>query len=110
MWGHGDPILRRRRSVTLSRDFFHRKPIAETMSDLEGESGGATLRRVLGPLDLLFVGVGVIVGGGIFVVTGNAAAQFAGPAIVASFLLAGVGCALLGMCYAELAAMIPAAG
>jgi APA family basic amino acid/polyamine antiporter len=64
----------------------------------------------LGPLDLVLVGVGVIVGGGIFVVTGNAAAQFAGPAIVLSFLIAGLGCALIGMCYAELAAMIPAAG
>ncbi len=65
---------------------------------------------MLGPLDLVLVGIGVIVGGGIFVVTGNAAAQFAGPAIVLSFLLAGFGCALTGMCYAELAAMIPAAG
>ena len=88
----------------------HRKPIAEAIGELDGESGAPTLRRVLGPLDLVLVGIGVIVGGGIFVVTGNAAAQFAGPAIVLSFLLAGVGCALTGMCYAELAAMIPAAG
>jgi APA family basic amino acid/polyamine antiporter len=88
----------------------HRKPIAQAIGELDGESGAPTLRRVLGPLDLVLVGIGVIVGGGIFVVTGNAAAQFAGPAIVLSFLLAGVGCALTGMCYAELAAMIPAAG
>jgi APA family basic amino acid/polyamine antiporter len=88
----------------------HRKPIATAIGELDGESGAPTLRRVLGPLDLVLVGIGVIVGGGIFVVTGNAAAQFAGPAIVLSFLLAGVGCALTGMCYAELAAMIPAAG
>jgi basic amino acid/polyamine antiporter, APA family len=88
----------------------HCKPIAVAIREVDGESGAPTLRRVLGPIDLVLVGVGVIVGGGIFVVTGNAAAQFAGPAIVLSFLLAGVGCALTGMCYAELAAMIPTAG
>ncbi|HTD74401.1 MAG TPA: amino acid permease [Steroidobacteraceae bacterium] len=92
------------------RGWLHRKPIADAVRELDGESGAPTLRRVLGPLDLVLVGIGVIVGGAIFVVTGNAAAQFAGPAIVLSFLLAGVGCALVGMCYAELAAMIPAAG
>lgn len=69
-----------------------------------------TLRRVLGSRDLMFAGVGVIVGGGIFVVTGNAAAQYAGPAVVLAFLLAGLGCALTGLCYAELSAMIPTAG
>lgn len=88
----------------------HRKLIADAIRELDGDAGAPTLRRVLGPLDLMLVGIGVIVGAGIFVVTGNAAAQFAGPAIVLSFLLAGFGCALTGMCYAELAAMIPAAG
>jgi basic amino acid/polyamine antiporter, APA family len=96
--------------MTFPSQWRHRKSVAEAIRDLEDESGRPTLRRVLGPLDLVLVGVGVIVGGGIFVVTGNAAAQFAGPAIVLSFLLAGVGCALTGMCYAELAAMIPTAG
>ena len=96
--------------MNFARSWAHRKPIAEAIRDLDGQSGAPTLKRVLGPFDLLLVGVGVIVGGGIFVVTGTAAAQFAGPAIVLSFLLAGLGCALTGMCYAELAAMIPAAG
>jgi basic amino acid/polyamine antiporter, APA family len=96
--------------VNPLRDWRHRKPIAEAIRDLEGAPGATTLRRVLGPFDLVLVGVGAIVGGGIFVVTGNAAAQFAGPAIVLSFLIAGAGCALTGMCYAELAAMIPASG
>lgn len=91
-------------------DWVHRKSIAQAIRDLEQESASTTLKRVLGPLDLVLVGVGAIIGGGIFVVTGNAAAQFAGPAIVLSFLIAGFGCALTGMCYAELAAMIPAAG
>jgi APA family basic amino acid/polyamine antiporter len=96
--------------VNTSRNWGHRKSIAAVIRDLEQESAPTALKRVLGPLDLVLVGVGVIVGGGIFVVTGNAAAQFAGPAIVLSFLIAGFGCALTGMCYAELAAMIPAAG
>lgn len=92
------------------RSWLYRKSIAAAIGDLEQESNPTALKRVLGPLDLVLIGVGVIVGGGIFVVTGNAAAQFAGPAIVLSFLIAGLGCALTGMCYAELAAMIPAAG
>jgi len=96
--------------VNTLRSWLHRKPMADAVREIDGESGAPTLRRVLGPLDLVLVGIGVIVGGAIFVVTGNAAAQLAGPAIVLSFLLAGVGCALIGMCYAELAAMIPAAG
>ena len=94
----------------MKNNWVHRKSIAQAIRDLEQESAATTLKRVLGPLDLVLVGVGAIIGGGIFVVTGNAAAQFAGPAIVLSFLIAGFGCALTGMCYAELAAMIPAAG
>lgn len=96
--------------MNAPRSWAHRKSITEALRDLDQESAPATLKRVLGPVDLVLVGVGVIVGGGIFVVTGNAAAQFAGPAIVLSFVIAGLGCALIGMCYAELAAMIPAAG
>ena len=96
--------------MRISSQWLHRKPVADAIRDLETDAGEPTLRRVLGPIDLILVGIGVVVGGGIFVVTGNAAAQFAGPAIVLSFLLAGLGCALTGMCYAELAAMIPAAG
>lgn len=88
----------------------HRKGVIEAIRGLEVADGAPALRRVLGPLDLMLVGIGVIVGGGIFVVTGHTAAQIAGPAIVLSFLLAGVGCAFIAMCYAELAAMIPAAG
>ena len=95
--------------LSRGRDWLRRKPIGETMHTLDGGSS-PTLKRVLGRTDLLLAGVGVIVGGGIFVVTGTAAAQFAGPAVVLSFLLAGVGCALTGLCYSELAAMIPAAG
>ena len=76
----------------------------------EGAVEGHTLRRALGPLSLTMLGIGAIIGAGIFALTGTAAAQYAGPAIVYSFLLAGTGCLLAGLCYAEFAAMIPVAG
>jgi len=68
------------------------------------------LRPVLGPWALLCLGVGAIIGAGIFIIPGPAAAQFAGPAIVFSFVIAAVGCGLSGLCYAELASMYPLAG
>src|SRR3954470_18566546 len=72
--------------------------------------GQHTLRRVLGALNLTTLGIGAIIGAGIFVLTGTAAAQHAGPAVVYSFILAGFGCLFAGLCYAEFAAMIPIAG
>jgi basic amino acid/polyamine antiporter, APA family len=69
-----------------------------------------TLRRTLGPSHLVALGIGAIVGAGIFVVTGHAAASYAGPGVVISFAIAGAGCLLAGLCYAECAAMIPVAG
>src|SRR5947199_10565070 len=72
--------------------------------------GQHTLRRALGALNLTTLGIGAIIGAGIFVLTGTAAAQYAGPAIVLSFVLAGFGCLFAGLCYAEFAAMIPIAG
>jgi len=77
---------------------------------VELESEKNPLRRVLGPLDLTLIGVGGIIGAGIFVLTGHAAAQYAGPAIVLSLILAGLACAFSGLCYAEFASMIPIAG
>lgn len=71
---------------------------------------GATLKRSLGRLDLTAMGVGTIVGAGIFVITGVAAAEKAGPSIVLSFLLAGTVCVLVALCYSELAAMVPVSG
>jgi APA family basic amino acid/polyamine antiporter len=68
------------------------------------------LRRTLGALNLTTLGIGAIVGAGIFVLTGQAAAQYAGPAIVLSFIVSGLGCAFAGLCYAEFASMIPIAG
>jgi APA family basic amino acid/polyamine antiporter len=69
-----------------------------------------TLRRALGPLSLTALGIGSVIGTGIFVLTGTAASQNAGPALVLSMIVAAVACALAGLCYAELASMIPVAG
>jgi APA family basic amino acid/polyamine antiporter len=69
-----------------------------------------SLKRALGPLNLITLGIGAIIGAGIFVLTGSAAAMYAGPAIVLSFILAGLGCVFAGLCYSEFASLIPIAG
>ena len=86
-----------------------KKPLEQLMNEAQ-ETGENSLRRALGPLNLVTLGIGAIIGAGIFVITGQAAAQFAGPAIVISFVLAGTACAFAGLCYSEFASMIPIAG
>lgn len=81
----------------------------KSLEHLAAGSDGS-LVRTLGPFSLIGLGIGCIIGAGIFVLTGKAAANYAGPAISLSFILAGVACAFVGLCYAELAAMIPASG
>lgn len=68
------------------------------------------LKRIFGPFSLLALGIGAIIGAGLFSITGIAAAHYAGPAVILSFLIAGLGCAFAGLCYSELAGMIPLAG
>jgi basic amino acid/polyamine antiporter, APA family len=85
-----------------------RKSVDHALAGTEEE--GFTLKRELSALDVTVLGIGVIIGAGIFVLTGNAAATEAGPGIVLSFVLAGVVCALAALCYAEFAAMVPVAG
>ena len=85
---------------------FRTKSLSELMPE-EGEGG---LKRALTASNLVLLGIGAIIGAGIFVLTGTAAAQYAGPAIVLSFVLAGLGCLFAGLCYAEFASMIPIAG
>jgi basic amino acid/polyamine antiporter, APA family len=85
------------------------KPLNQLMEEAR-ETGEHSLRRALGPINLLTLGIGAIIGAGIFVITGQAAAQFAGPAILFSFILAGIACAFAGLCYAEFASIIPIAG
>ncbi len=74
------------------------------------ESHAHSLQRVLGPSRLVMLGIGDIIGAGIFVLTGLAAAQYAGPAIILSFVLAAIACAFAGLCYSEFAAMMPISG
>jgi APA family basic amino acid/polyamine antiporter len=74
------------------------------------ETGEHSLKRALGPVNLITLGIGAIIGAGIFVLTGSAAAQYAGPAIVLSFILAGLGCVFAGLCYSEFSSLIPIAG
>jgi APA family basic amino acid/polyamine antiporter len=87
-----------------------KKSIAVLQAEAAGESTEHTLRRALGALNLTTLGIGAIIGAGIFVLTGTAAAKFAGPAIVLSFIVSGFGCLFAGLCYAEFASMIPIAG
>ncbi len=92
----------------MASQLFATKPLALLLKQAEESEHG--LRRALGPIDLTLLGVGAIIGAGIFVLTGNAAAQHAGPAIVLSMILAGIACAFAGLCYSEMATMIPIAG
>ncbi len=89
-----------------SSRLFARKSI-ETLQRQTQENG---MRKVLGPLQLVLLGIGCIVGAGIYVMIGPAAAAYAGPGVMISFLIAGAACSLTALCYAELAAAVPAAG
>ena len=89
-------------------DLFLKKPVNDIAVESEGD--GHTLKRTLNAASLVFLGIGAIIGAGLFSLTGIAAAENAGPAVVLSFLVAAVGCAFAGMCYCELATMIPVAG
>jgi APA family basic amino acid/polyamine antiporter len=81
-----------------------RKSIADVLDSAGSE--GQQLSKTLGPFSITAMGVGAIIGAGIFVLTGTAAARYAGPAIMLSFVLGGIVCAFVGLCYAELAAML----
>jgi amino acid transporter len=91
----------------LFKQLFAKKSLEMLKAEAEGDN---RLRRVLGPVALTSLGVGAIIGAGIFVMTGRVAADDAGPAIVVSFIVAGIGCALAAFCYAEFASMAPVAG
>ncbi|MBI5272400.1 MAG: amino acid permease [Chlamydiia bacterium] len=90
------------------KELFRRKPIRASF--IETEEGQPSLKRHLNSFHLITIGIGAIIGAGIFVITGQAAALYAGPSIVLSFIIAAIICTLAGLCYAELAAMIPVAG
>lgn len=90
-------------------NLFIRKTSEELLREAENE-GGRGLKRVLGPWGLIALGVGVIIGAGLFSVTGIVAGEHTGPAIVVSFAIAAVACAFAGLCYAEFASMLPISG
>lgn len=83
------------------------KSLAALQAEASADHG---YKRTLGPLSLISLGIGSVVGAGIFVQTGQAAALYGGPAIAISFVISGLACLLAGLCYAELAAMIPVSG
>jgi APA family basic amino acid/polyamine antiporter len=86
---------------------FATKPLSRILAESEGEH---SLKRTLGPVQLVALGIGAIIGAGLFSLTGIAAAHHAGPAVTLSFVLAAVGCAFAGLCYSEFSTMIPIAG
>jgi basic amino acid/polyamine antiporter, APA family len=88
-------------------NLFRRKSVSSLQTEAATDQ---SLKRALGPVNLVMLGIGAVIGAGIFVLTGQAAANYAGPAIVFSFVLAGIACALAGLCYAEFSAMIPISG
>ncbi|HAH07734.1 MAG TPA: amino acid permease, partial [Elusimicrobia bacterium] len=90
-----------------SEHLLARKPLKMLLSEMEGEH---RLKRVLGPLQLTLLGIGCIIGTGIFVITGVAAHDKTGPSLILSFVVAGMTCIFSALCYAEFAAMVPVAG
>lgn len=88
---------------------FNRKPLAILLNEANAEGAGTLVRR-LGAGSLVALGIGAIIGAGLFSLTGVVAAEHAGPAVVLSFIISAVGCAFAGLCYAEFASMIPIAG
>ena len=91
----------------MSGNYFKTKPLSLLLEEMKGEN---RLRRILGPIHLTSLGVGAIIGAGIFVATGAAAHNVAGPALMLSYVFAGMTCVFAALCYAEFASMVPVAG
>ncbi|MEI7724781.1 MAG: amino acid permease [Bacteroidota bacterium] len=92
----------------MAKNLFLTKPLGDLLQEAKDNKAG--LKKTLTGFNLTTLGIGAIIGAGIFVLTGQAAAQYAGPAIVISFIISGIACAFAGLCYAEFAAMIPISG
>ena len=91
----------------MTRKIFWKKSISQLSEITEGDKG---LKRVLGTPGLLLMGIGAIIGAGIFILTGVVSALYAGPGIILSFVISGIACLFAALCYAEFASMIPVAG
>lgn len=95
----------------MSKSIFRTKSIGTLLKESHGEGASkGELKKVLGAFELTMLGIGAIIGTGIFVLTGVAAAKYAGPALIISFILSGLACTFAALCYAEFAAMVPIAG
>ncbi len=92
------------------RGLLGRIMMRKSVAQIQQETATSELKRTLGPWNLVFLGIGCIIGAGIFVRTGNAAALHAGPAVLISYVIAGIVCAFAGLCYAELASTLPVSG
>jgi APA family basic amino acid/polyamine antiporter len=97
-------------ATAAPRSVFARMGLRKTVEQIQYETKTSELKRSLGPWNLVFLGIGCIIGAGIFVRTGNAAALHAGPAVLISYVIAGIVCAFAGLCYAELASTLPVSG
>lgn len=97
-------------ATAAPRGVLGRMMLRKSVAQVQEETRTSELKRSLGPWNLVFLGIGCIIGAGIFVRTGNAAALHAGPAVLISYLIAGVVCAFAGLCYAELASTLPVSG
>ena len=91
----------------MANGLFARKPLELLLEEMKDDN---RLRRILGPIQLTSLGVGAIIGAGIFVATGAAAHNVAGPALMLSYVVAGITCIFAALCYAEFASMVPVAG
>src|SRR5215468_4224675 len=91
----------------MASNLFATKPLSLLLEEMKGEN---RLRRILGPTQLTALGVGAIIGTGIFILTGVAAHDRTGPALMLSFIVAGIACVFAALCYAEFASMVPVAG
>ena len=97
-------------SAAPRRGILGRMMLRKSVAQIQEETRTSELKRSLGPWNLVFLGIGCIIGAGIFVRTGNAAALHAGPAVLISYAIAGIICAFAGLCYAELASTLPVSG
>jgi APA family basic amino acid/polyamine antiporter len=94
----------------MQQSLFKKKSIDQLLAQAKGDGSGKSLKKVLGAFELTMLGIGAIIGTGIFVLTGIAAANYSGPALVISFMISGAACAFAALCYAEFASMVPVAG
>src|SRR5207302_4180561 len=104
---HPPPRKQTASGVSTMNQLFARKSLKVLLDEMAGDH---RLRRALGPVTLTALGIGAVIGAGIFVATGEAANAVAGPALMVSYLTAGVTCIFAALCYAEFASMAPVAG